>query len=105
VPHCVRAGTSGTAAAHHLHPPYAPTPFSPPPQYPDICWSGAPERFEDASKVFPDASLRFSGGAVLQLPPKRYLFIMGRGEYCLGVFDNGACPQTLGSQLAPSKGL
>jgi hypothetical protein len=29
------------------------------------------------------------GGASFALTPQRYLFMAGRGEYCLGVFDNG----------------
>ncbi|KIZ07939.1 hypothetical protein MNEG_0012 [Monoraphidium neglectum] len=68
----------------------------PDPAYPDVCYSGAPEKFEDAAKMFPTASLRFAGGAVLSLPPHRYLFLMGRGEYCLGVFDNGQSGTLIG---------
>lgn len=28
-------------------------------------------------------------GVSFKLTPERYLFMVGRGEYCLGVFDNG----------------
>jgi hypothetical protein len=68
----------------------------PDPAYPDICWRGGPERFEDAGSVFPTGALEFVGGASLRLPPHRYLFAIGRGEYCLGIFDNGAAGTLIG---------
>jgi hypothetical protein len=79
--------------------PWAPTPTAPPTplQYPDICWRGAPDAFgPDLLKVFPTASLAFAGGATLQLPPHRYLFLVAKGEYCLGVFDNGQAGTLIG---------
>lgn len=39
------------------------------------------------------------GGASFQLTPQRYLFRVGRGEYCLGVFDNGWQGTLLGGIL------
>lgn len=55
-----------------------------------MCWKGAPERFEDLGAIFPPAAMRFAGNVTLALLPHRYLFAMGGGQYCLGVFDNGA---------------
>jgi hypothetical protein len=46
--------------------------------------------------VFPTGSLDFVGGASLRLPPHRYLFAIGRGEYCLGLFDNGGSGTLIG---------
>ena len=54
-----------------------------------MCFKGAPENFVGLDAVFPTAALRFAGNATLSLPPYRYLFMVGRGAYCLGVFDNG----------------
>ena len=55
-----------------------------------MCFKGAPENFVGLDAAgFPTASLRFSGNATLVLHPYRYLFMVGRGVYCLGVFDNG----------------
>ncbi|KAG2496491.1 hypothetical protein HYH03_005316 [Edaphochlamys debaryana] len=66
------------------------------PQYNDICWKGAPEGFKDLEKFFPSATFVFGEGAVLELPPVRYLFVSRPGEYCLGVFDNGGSGTLIG---------
>lgn len=59
------------------------------PQFNDVCWRGAPHDFKALDKVFPTGSITFAGGASVALTPQRYLFMVGRGEYCLGMFDNG----------------
>jgi hypothetical protein len=40
-----------------------------------------------------------AGGASFKLTPQRYLFMVGRGEYCLGMFDNGWQGTLLGGIL------
>ncbi|KAF6251742.1 aspartic peptidase domain-containing protein [Scenedesmus sp. NREL 46B-D3] len=69
------------------------------PQFKDICWRGAPHDFKGLDKVFPTGTVSFAGGASFQLTPQRYLFRVGRGEYCLGVFDNGWQGTLLGGIL------
>eukprot|EP00878_Enallax_costatus_P039744 GHUV01045636.1.p1 GENE.GHUV01045636.1~~GHUV01045636.1.p1 ORF type:complete len:526 (+),score=146.95 GHUV01045636.1:825-2402(+) len=59
------------------------------PQYNDICWKGAPADFNDIDKYFPTGSINFGGTVSFKLTPQRYLFTVGHGEYCLGMFDNG----------------
>jgi hypothetical protein len=44
---------------------------------------------EDLDSVFPTMELRFKDGAVLPMKPLQYLFVLGPGAYCLGMFDNG----------------
>lgn len=61
-----------------------------------MCWSGAPHNFEGLTKLFPTAKMVFGGGASVSLPPHRYLFMIGAGEYCLGVFDNGQSGTLIG---------
>ncbi len=38
----------------------------------------------------------FEGGTVLKWRPLQYLFVLGPGSHCLGVFDNGAQGTLLG---------
>lgn len=80
------------------HPPPCPALPGPSraPQYPDVCWRGAPDGFAGLDAIFPTARLVFGGGAALTLRPHRYLFLVARGEYCLGVFDNGAAGTLIG---------
>lgn len=66
------------------------------PNYIDICWQGAPHDIHDLGSVFPSAVFTFGGGTVLHLTPMRYLFMMGTGSYCLGVFDNGVSGTLIG---------
>eukprot|EP00882_Tetradesmus_deserticola_P025713 GHRQ01028270.1.p1 GENE.GHRQ01028270.1~~GHRQ01028270.1.p1 ORF type:complete len:487 (+),score=162.78 GHRQ01028270.1:773-2233(+) len=69
------------------------------PQFNDICWRGAPHDFKGLAKFFPTGTISFVGGASFKLTPQRYLFLVGRGEYCLGVFDNGWQGTLLGGIL------
>lgn len=34
-------------------------------QYNDICWTGAPEKWEDFSNIFPSGNITFAGGGWL----------------------------------------
>jgi hypothetical protein len=52
--------------------------------------ANSPEAWSAASKLFPLLRLRLGNGAMLLLPPRRYLFALSNGDFCLGVFDNGA---------------
>jgi hypothetical protein len=45
------------------------------------------------------AAVLLPGGASFKLTPQRYLFMVGRGEYCLGMFDNGWQGTLLGGIL------
>ncbi|KAJ9521793.1 hypothetical protein QJQ45_024661 [Haematococcus lacustris] len=71
------------------------------PQYNDICWKGAPHDITDLDSVFPRVELVMAGmtagtDSVLVLKPLQYLFVLGTGSYCLGVFDNGNAGTLLG---------
>ncbi|MEW5312356.1 MAG: hypothetical protein WDW38_003997 [Sanguina aurantia] len=66
------------------------------PQYKDICWKGAPEDLEQLGSVFPHVEFVFDQDMRLQLVPYRYLFLVGPGHLCLGVFDNGASGTLIG---------
>jgi hypothetical protein len=46
-----------------------------------------------------DHTVLLPGGASFKLTPQRYLFMVGRGEYCLGMFDNGWQGTLLGGIL------
>ncbi|GFH10757.1 peptidase A1 domain-containing protein [Haematococcus lacustris] len=70
-------------------------------QYNDICWKGAPHDITDLDSVFPRVELVMAGmtagtDSVLVLKPLQYLFVLGTGSYCLGVFDNGNAGTLLG---------
>lgn len=66
------------------------------PQYNDICWKNAPDSVDKLETVFPVIDMVFGGGAVLKLKPLQYLFVLGGGSYCLGIFDNGNAGTLLG---------
>uniref|UniRef100_A0A7S0RJ26 Peptidase A1 domain-containing protein n=1 Tax=Chlamydomonas leiostraca TaxID=1034604 RepID=A0A7S0RJ26_9CHLO len=66
------------------------------PQYNDICWKGAPDDVKRLHTVFPEVEMAFGGGAVLKLRPLQYLFVLGGGSYCLGMFDNGGSGSLIG---------
>ena len=65
-------------------------------QFKDICWRHAPEAFEDLASIFPTGQIGFKDGASITLLPHRYLFVIGKGTYCLGVFDNGQAGTLIG---------
>lgn len=65
-------------------------------QYNDICWKGAPSDVTKLSTVFPKVEMVFGEGAVLELRPLQYLFVLGGGSYCLGIFDNGGAGSLIG---------
>eukprot|EP00899_Mesostigma_viride_P019467 jgi/Mesvir1/27521/Mv07283-RA.1 len=61
----------------------------PDPSFKDICFSNASKDFGQLHNQFPQLSMRFKGGAELNLAPVNYLFQFPghRGSYCFGFFD------------------
>ncbi|GAX76326.1 hypothetical protein CEUSTIGMA_g3772.t1 [Chlamydomonas eustigma] len=66
------------------------------PQYNDICWSGAPDDMFKLDAYFPKATFVFKPDVHIEMKPLQYLFRMGKGTFCLGIFDNQASGTLIG---------